>query len=270
MRQVTRKGLITVAAAGGVLALGGGYAHADSGASGTAANSPGVLSGNNVQVPVHVPVNVCGNTVDVVGVLNPAFGNKCANVSGKPSGGAHGHTHGGGQNGGAAHPDGSHNGGSHPGATHTVPSGGSHAGGGAVDSPGVGSGNSVEVPIDIPVNVCGNSVDVIGLLNPALGNGCANDAPGHPPVKPEQPGVPGKPVAPHEPGTPPSDRAIPPAPVAPGAPNTPETHTVAQPEGTDVLARTGADALGIAIPAGAGLLLAGTILYRRSRSRSAA
>ena len=36
MRQVTRKGLITVAAAGGVLALGGGYAHADAGRRGRA------------------------------------------------------------------------------------------------------------------------------------------------------------------------------------------------------------------------------------------
>ncbi|WP_326812026.1 chaplin [Streptomyces scopuliridis] len=260
MRQVTRKGLITVAAAGGVLALGGGYAHADSGASGTAVNSPGVLSGNNVQVPVHVPVNVCGNTVDVVGVLNPAFGNNCANVSGKPSGGGHGGSHGGGHDGG-------YGGGSHPGATHTVPAGGSHAGGGAANSPGVGSGNSVEVPIDIPVNVCGNTVDVIGLLNPAMGNGCVNDAPVHPPAKP---GKPGEPAVPHQPGTPPSERAIPPAPGEPSAPNTPETQTVAQPEGTDVLAQTGAGALGIAIPAGAGLLLAGTILYRRSRSRSAA
>ncbi|MFE4536179.1 chaplin [Streptomyces scopuliridis] len=259
MRQVTRKGLMTVAAAGGVLALGGGYAHADSGASGTAANSPGVLSGNNVQVPVHVPVNVCGNTVDVVGVLNPAFGNNCANVSGKPSG--HGGSHGGG-----------HNGGSHPGDTHTAPPGGSHAGGGAANSPGVGSGNSVEVPVDIPVNVCGNSVDVIGVLNPAMGNGCANGETAQPPAKPGQPGEPGKPgepAVPHEPGTPPtSERAIPPGPGGPGAPNTPETQAVAQSEGTDVLAQTGAGALGIMFPAGAGLLLAGTILYRRSRSRS--
>ncbi|MGW6236622.1 chaplin family protein [Streptomyces sp. NPDC055037] len=271
MRQVTRKGLITVAAAGGVFALGGGYAHADSGASGTAANSPGVLSGNNVQVPVHVPVNVCGNTVDVVGVLNPAFGNSCANVSGKPAGGAHG----GGQDGGygGGHTGGSHTGGSHPGATHTVPGGGSHAGGGAANSPGVGSGNAVEVPVDVPVNVCGNTIDVVGLLNPAFGNGCANDAPVHPPVKPEQPGTPGKPgkpVAPPEPGTPPSERAIPPAPGRPSAPNNPETQTVAQPKGTEVLAQTGAGALGIAIPVGAGMLLAGTVLYRRSRARSAA
>lgn len=268
MRQVTRKGLITVAAAGGVLALVGGYAHADSGANGTAANSPGVLSGNNVQVPVHVPVNVCGNTVDVVGVLNPAFGNNCANVSGKPSGAAHGGSHGGGY-GGSSHGGGSHQDGSHPGATHTVPVGGSHAGGGTADSPGVGSGNSIEVPIDVPVNACGNTVDVVGLLNPAMGNDCENDSPVAPPARPEQPG---EPVTPHKPGTPsgpgtPSERAIlPPAPSAPSGPNISGTQTVAQPEGTDLLAQTGAGALGIAIPAGAGLVLAGTILYRRARS----
>ena len=79
MRQVTRKGLMTVAAATGVIAAAGGAAHADSGASGSSANSPGVLSGNTVSVPVHVPVNVCGNTVSVIGLLNPAFGNTCIN-----------------------------------------------------------------------------------------------------------------------------------------------------------------------------------------------
>jgi hypothetical protein len=30
-------------------------------------------------VPVHVPVNVCGNTISVIGLLNPAFGNTCVN-----------------------------------------------------------------------------------------------------------------------------------------------------------------------------------------------
>ncbi|MFE9306336.1 chaplin [Streptomyces sp. NPDC088353] len=65
---------------GALVALGmAGPAFADSGATGTAANSPGVLSGNVIQVPVHVPVNACGNTVNVIALLNPAFGNTCAN-----------------------------------------------------------------------------------------------------------------------------------------------------------------------------------------------
>ncbi|MEW1718989.1 chaplin [Streptomyces sp. NPDC093109] len=269
MRQVTRKSLITVAAAGGVLALGGGYAQADAGAGSTTANSPGVLSGNNVQVPVHVPVNVCGNTVDVVGVLNPAFGNTCANVSGKQqSGGGHGDAYGGGAHTTTPSYGGHHEGGSHPGATHTVPAGGSHAGGGAhagnttAHSPGVGSGNSVEVPIDVPVNACGNSIDIIGLLNPVFGNGCANvETPVTPPVLPEHPVTPGKP------GRPTEERAVPPAPEQVSTPNTPETHSVAKPEEEkEVLAETGAGGLGIAIGSGAGLLLAGSILYRRARA----
>ncbi|MFJ7153108.1 chaplin [Streptomyces sp. NPDC100445] len=65
---------------GAILALGlAGPAFADAGAEGAAVNSPGVLSGNVVQVPIHVPINVCGNTIDVIGLLNPAFGNVCVN-----------------------------------------------------------------------------------------------------------------------------------------------------------------------------------------------
>ncbi|MBO4253546.1 chaplin [Streptomyces griseorubiginosus] len=66
---------------GAVVVSGAGLAMADAGAQGAAVGSPGVLSGNVVQVPVHIPVNVCGNTVNVIGLLNPAFGNSCANVS---------------------------------------------------------------------------------------------------------------------------------------------------------------------------------------------
>ncbi|MFC8076514.1 chaplin [Streptomyces sp. NPDC057307] len=259
MRQVTRKGLITVAAAGGVLALGGGYAHADSGADGTAANSPGALSGNNVQVPVHVPVNVCGNTVNVVGVLNPAMGNSCANTSDGGRGPHNGGSQGGGSQGGGSHGGGSHGGKDHGDGKGDSPGGpgggGSHAEGGAGNSPGVGSGNLIQVPIDVPVNVCGNSVDIVGALNPTFGNGCENADTPAPPTE----GEPEVPVTPE----PPTDRALPPS------PNTPDTQAVdppAAPEGTEALARTGSDGLGLVIPAGAALLLAGSVIYRRARA----
>ncbi|MEU0373302.1 chaplin [Streptomyces sp. NPDC006283] len=75
-----KKVVATAAATSGLLLAGAGMAMADSGAHGAAVHSPGVLSGNLVQVPVHVPVNLCGNTVDIIGLLNPAFGNECANV----------------------------------------------------------------------------------------------------------------------------------------------------------------------------------------------
>ncbi|MFG2289049.1 chaplin [Streptomyces sp. NPDC048595] len=67
------------AAAGGLVLAGAGLASADAGAQGAAVHSPGVVSGNNVQAPVHVPVNACGNTISVVGLLNPTFGNYCVN-----------------------------------------------------------------------------------------------------------------------------------------------------------------------------------------------
>ncbi|WNI14823.1 chaplin [Actinacidiphila sp. ITFR-21] len=74
-----KKVVAVAAATGGLVLAGTGFAYADSGAAGAAVGSPGVLSGNLVQIPVHVPVNICGNTVDVVGLLNPAFGNVCVN-----------------------------------------------------------------------------------------------------------------------------------------------------------------------------------------------
>ncbi|MET9575660.1 chaplin [Streptomyces sp. DT199] len=79
---------------GAVVLSGAGLAMADAGAQGKAVGSPGVLSGNVVQVPVHIPVNVCGNTVNVIGLLNPAFGNECENKS-EPKGhhGGYGYGH---------------------------------------------------------------------------------------------------------------------------------------------------------------------------------
>jgi hypothetical protein len=79
---------------GAVVLSGAGLAMADAGAQGAATDSPGVLSGNLVQVPVHIPINACGNTVDVIGLLNPAFGNQCANDGGHEHGHEHGHDHG--------------------------------------------------------------------------------------------------------------------------------------------------------------------------------
>jgi hypothetical protein len=79
MRQILSRSVLTVAAAGSIIAVSGGYASADSDASGTASGSPGLLSGNSVSVPVEAPVNVCGNSVDGAAALNPAFGNACAN-----------------------------------------------------------------------------------------------------------------------------------------------------------------------------------------------
>ncbi|RPK67013.1 hypothetical protein EES43_04570 [Streptomyces sp. ADI96-02] len=264
MRQVTRKGLITMAAAGGVLALGGGYAHADAGAAGAAAGSPGLLSGNSVQIPIDVPVNVCGNSVSVGGLLNPTSGNNCGNGSADAArGSAAEHRTADSGSGNGAHAgnvsatDGRSAAGTGrhraTGATSDSGTPGASAQGIAQGSPGILSGNNVAVPIDVPVNVCGNSVTIGGLLNPAFGNDCANDAEVTPPP-PEVPVVP--PVTPEKPVIPPVDQ--------PPEPNRPEPRTVPEQQ----LAQTGAGGLDLLIPAGAGMLLAGmgSVLYRRSRS----
>lgn len=242
MRQVTRKGLITMAAAGGVLALGGGYAHADAGASGGASNSPGVLSGNSIQVPIDVPVNVCGNSVDVGGLLNPTSSNECGNGSSDSA-----HTSGHGGDSASGHGSGSRASG-HQDAREGGEGTGRHrasstsAQAETTGSPGILSGNQVQVPVEIPVNVCGNSVTVGGLLNPVFGNDCENDSETAPP-----------PVVPQTH-----------TPVTPHTPHAPEPQLVPG----EQLAHTGGGGLGLLIPASAGMMLAGSgaVLYRRSRS----
>ncbi|GFE15861.1 membrane protein [Streptomyces glebosus] len=71
---------VAAVTAGTLMAVGSAApAFADAGAAGGAKNSPGVLSGNAIQVPIHIPINLCGNSINFVALLNPAFGNTCLN-----------------------------------------------------------------------------------------------------------------------------------------------------------------------------------------------
>ncbi|KPI27212.1 chaplin family protein [Streptomyces sp. NPDC059456] len=81
MKNIKKATAVTMIA-GGLLAAGAGISSAHGGASaeGQAVGSPGVASGNQVQVPVHVPVNVVGNTVTVIGLLNGVWGNTGVNA----------------------------------------------------------------------------------------------------------------------------------------------------------------------------------------------
>ncbi|MGW9048105.1 chaplin [Streptomyces lydicus] len=81
MRQ-SLKTCVLLAAASGALGAGGGVAYADAGAAGATTNSPGVLSGNSIQVSVDTPVNACGNSVDGAAALNPAMGASCGTGGG--------------------------------------------------------------------------------------------------------------------------------------------------------------------------------------------
>ncbi|MFD8980616.1 chaplin [Streptomyces sp. NPDC059564] len=226
MRHSRRNGLIAAMVAGGGLTVAGvgGLAHADAGAGGHAERSPGVLSGNLLQLPVHTPVNVCGNTVSVVGVLNSASGNRCANEA--PGGGNPGPR--------PSHPDAS----GHPSKPGSGHGGGAVAEGRGKDSPGLLSGNGLQLPVDVPLNVSGNSVSVVGVGNGSHGNTSVN---GETPTvgKPPQPPVAVRPVTP-------------PAPAA-------------APRETAALAHTGSEGLGYLLPGSGVLLLGGVVLYRRFR-----
>jgi hypothetical protein len=96
-------------------------------------HSGGILSGNIVQAPVNVPVNACGNTVNAGVISSTESGSSCTNTA--------------------------------EGSSPTVPgapapgSGGASATAVSVDNGGIGSGMTVQTPINVPVDVCGNTAD---------------------------------------------------------------------------------------------------------------
>jgi hypothetical protein len=249
---------------GGLLVggLGMGIAQADTAANGATAHSPGLLSGNLIQIPVNAPVNVCGNSISVVGILDSATGNSCADKDSNGAAADGGATNSPGVGSGnliqvpvdapinlcgdsvngvgvgdTARDDSCSNG-SHRGSG----SAGSSANGGSGNSPGIGSGNTIQLPVTAPVNVCGDSVSVIGIGDTAAGNSCSNGPATPTPCD----------CQPTRPVTPP---ATPSAPRPPAPP-----HHVT---GSGRLAETGSGAAGLATPLGAGVLGGGGLLLRR-------
>ncbi|MEU3913148.1 chaplin [Streptomyces sp. NPDC029721] len=85
-RQVLGKGVLTAAAASSLLSIATGAAYAHPGAMAEASQSPGVLSGNSVSVPITFSPNVCGNSVDGGAALNPSMGNTCVTSTGSDAG----------------------------------------------------------------------------------------------------------------------------------------------------------------------------------------
>ncbi len=114
VRRTARVGILSA----GFLLAGATAAHADT--TTTSAGNSGTLSGNQISVPVDVPVNVCGNGIGVLGVGVPGSGH-CATGTEEES-------------------------------TNLVTS----------DDHGTLSGNQVQVPVRVPVNVCDNGIGVLG------------------------------------------------------------------------------------------------------------
>jgi hypothetical protein len=108
-------------------ASGSAMALAGTGA-GTSGNSS-ILGGNQINVPISVPVSVCGNALALLG---DAF-DACQGGASTSGSGHHQHHH--------------HSG------SHGATTSGNHS---------VGGGNQINVPITVPVSICGNSVAGLG------------------------------------------------------------------------------------------------------------
>ena len=331
MHYSTKRRVVLGMTTGGLLMTGLGMAsaHADTTATGETTHSPGIGSGNLIQLPVNAPINVCGNQLDVIGILDSVTGNSCSNGGGSAAGGSNGGTS---ASGSAKHSPGIGSGNlvqipinapvnvcgnqvdvigigntDHGNSCSNGGSGSTTASGSSKGSPGIGAGNVIQVPINAPVNVCGNQVDVVGILDSVTGNSCSNGGGTHTPPPPPPPTpTPSQTTPPTGCGcTPPP----PPPPTTPCPPSgtTTATPTSSAPGGTPsgtstpsstvsptstsshgapnggsnggtngngssgtpsgVLAHTGSGALAVA-PLGAGLIGGGVLLRKRFPSRS--
>jgi hypothetical protein len=143
-----------------VAALGASQAQSEGGAHVSGARHGGggdmqtsgnfsIGGGNQVVAPISLPVDVCGNSIAILGLSRA----QCKGGASVTSGGSHG--------GYAADPGY---------RTSTTGWGGGNGGNGGWDQGGMTTsgnfsvlgGNQVYAPISVPVNVCGNSVAVLG------------------------------------------------------------------------------------------------------------
>ena len=104
-------------------------------------HSGGILSGNIIQAPVNLPINACGNQANVIAAKDKLSGSDCS---------------------------------TNPTGSNTY--GGSSATAVVLHSGGLGSGNVVQTPINVPVNACGNQANIIALDNRDGGSTCVNEA----------------------------------------------------------------------------------------------
>jgi hypothetical protein len=186
--------MVAAAAATGILSLSSAPVFADSQAQAATEDSGGVLSGNTVQAPVNLPLNLCGNTVTVIGSGNSSSGNVCSNEGGATADSVTAGKSGGLLSGNVVQA---------PvnvplnlcGNNVTVIGSGNDASDNACvnlteasntlqhpaqpgDSSGTGSGNVVQAPVNVPLNLCGNNVTAVGSGNDASGNACLNETGG--------------------------------------------------------------------------------------------
>ncbi|MGW3127833.1 chaplin family protein [Streptomyces sp. NPDC001123] len=82
MRQTLSRGMLAAAAATSILSLYGSPALAGTNPTGTAAGSPGAVSGGGVQTPASAPADHCADPAGTAAASQPAAGTSCANGGG--------------------------------------------------------------------------------------------------------------------------------------------------------------------------------------------
>ncbi|MCQ0022286.1 chaplin [Streptomyces somaliensis DSM 40738] len=226
-------------ATSGALALAAGTARADADAFAAAFDSVGTVTGDEMQLPMDSPVSVCGDTVNAEGLLNPEAGSTCEDR--EETRASHGDGSGTSRDSDDESDRESDREGGHD--------GGATALAGVIGSPGGLSDDGVRLPVDLPVKVSGDAVSIVAFDESDFDD--SGESGGKPPAQDVTP----------------PEQAAPPAGDEPAAPVPAEEAPA--PEQAPTLAVTGAgDLAGMGLPA-AGLVLAGALLYRRSRSSAA-
>ena len=246
-----------------------------------------ILGGNQANVPVNAPIDVCGNAAALLGLASAGCVGGASVTNGGGSGSVIQHTSG----------DGSIGGGNQINAPVNVPvdvcgnsaaaaglaasgckggasvkGGTSHVGQHTSGDGSIGGGNQINAPVNAPVDVCGNAVAVLGNAVAGCKGGATvtSVTKPHHPGKPCKPHHPGKPCKPHHPGKPCK-------PHHPGKPGTTTTSTGGSPQTTaqtvsstsGLLPTTGADLAGMVGAALAAIGVGAVSLLSIRRRRTA-
>jgi small secreted domain DUF320 len=186
MHGFAKRGLALAAATSGLVLATAGIAAADATAMGSTSNNPGVGSGNTANIAGSVPVNACGNQALLIALKDADAPQMCkiedstnATATGSSSwspGVVAGNVADaalsvpvnacGNQVGVISAASVA------AGSKCKISGGSATATGSSVRSGGVVSGNVVNAALSVPVNACGNQVDVIGFADMVDGSRC--------------------------------------------------------------------------------------------------
>ncbi|MEV8516145.1 chaplin family protein, partial [Dactylosporangium sp. NPDC051484] len=135
MKTWVRKSLNVGVLSAGFLLVSGGVAHASDWATG---NNSGLLNGNQFDTTLQVPVNVCGNSIAVLGFADANCGGGASAVKAESATATKSAT------------------------TKDWTSG---------NNAGVLNGNQLDTKLQAPINISGNAVSVLGLSNASSAGG---------------------------------------------------------------------------------------------------